>query len=183
LESEKKYTIPFARNYGYSPYDLNRFLRKGDAIEKRTGTDTLTVIRDDQVFVFLLDKVLGDNEVSDVIEPLFDIEIEQLLATYKEKCKAQSVRLSRPYVTSNGVTRYWLGIVFTDTELPKSDLNSFAREIGKDFFDHLKNKEAFDMLEIIVKEESGFIITFTETKSIRFTEILFRMFIHQMCHL
>lgn len=59
LENRQKFTIPAARNYDYSPSDLNEFLKLGDHINKRQGSDTLLISRNGEQYFFRLGKFIG----------------------------------------------------------------------------------------------------------------------------
>ena len=52
-------TIYFARNYDYAPYDIVQFMHEGDKVFKKENNDTISVIRNDIDYIFLLNKEIN----------------------------------------------------------------------------------------------------------------------------
>jgi len=59
LDDNRKFMIVDSRNYGLEPYAIQTFLRIGDYLIKEPHSDTLTVIRDDKFYTFVLGKDLN----------------------------------------------------------------------------------------------------------------------------
>ncbi|QOI97474.1 MAG: hypothetical protein HRU69_08215 [Flammeovirgaceae bacterium] len=59
LENGARYTVTFARNYLYNPNDISEFLMKGDLFIKHPNNDTITIVRDEEIYLFVLSKELN----------------------------------------------------------------------------------------------------------------------------
>ena len=57
LDNGNKYMLVDSRNYAYDEYLLQRILKKGDHLVKRSNSDTLIITRNSESFLF----VLGDD--------------------------------------------------------------------------------------------------------------------------
>jgi hypothetical protein len=53
FEGRIKRTIYFARNCQYEPSDLPFFIKSGDSLRKQAGSDTIRILRNDDVFLFI----------------------------------------------------------------------------------------------------------------------------------
>ncbi|HRJ28613.1 MAG TPA: hypothetical protein PLV21_07660 [Cyclobacteriaceae bacterium] len=59
LENGARYTVTFARNYLYNPYDIGEFLMKGDLFIKHPNSDTIKIVRNEEIYLFVLSKELN----------------------------------------------------------------------------------------------------------------------------
>ncbi len=59
LDDNSKFMIVDSRNYDLEPYTIQAFLRIGDYLIKEPHSDTLTVIRDDKFYTFVIGKDLN----------------------------------------------------------------------------------------------------------------------------
>ena len=60
INDSSKYWFIHARNYQYRPSWLDAFIRKGDSIMKRSGTDTLLIYREEIEYYFILGKYINE---------------------------------------------------------------------------------------------------------------------------
>jgi hypothetical protein len=61
LENGYRLSISPSSNYNYKPYELNKFVQKGDRLFKRGHMDTLNIIRNDSVYTFLIGDDLNED--------------------------------------------------------------------------------------------------------------------------
>jgi|GEM_PF-5443387 len=62
LESGEKFILPPADNNTYQQYALSQFVRQGDLLIKRGGSDTLIVKRYEDEFIFVMGQFIKDNQ-------------------------------------------------------------------------------------------------------------------------
>ncbi|WP_155173191.1 hypothetical protein [Fulvivirga kasyanovii] len=56
-----EFKLPYARNNLYTPFYLNTFIQVGDSLFKKQNSDTLTIIRNRDRFVFVLGEELNNR--------------------------------------------------------------------------------------------------------------------------
>ena len=56
LNDSTKHSIIFKYNYDFNPYYIGDFLMVGDSIIKKTNEDSLTIYRNDKMFVFTIEQ-------------------------------------------------------------------------------------------------------------------------------
>ena len=62
LKDESKYLIRHSRNYAYSPTWLNDFIQIRDSIEKPMNSDTLYIYRKEEVYYFVIEKMINEDK-------------------------------------------------------------------------------------------------------------------------
>lgn len=62
LESGELIVLPYADNYNYRIYRLSEFVKEGDILIKRSGSDTLIVKRYEDEYLFVMGKVIKENQ-------------------------------------------------------------------------------------------------------------------------
>lgn len=58
----EKYLIPWAQNRNYPINDLRELLSSGDRIVKRSLSDTVEVTHSDEVYIYVLEKLIEKNK-------------------------------------------------------------------------------------------------------------------------
>ncbi len=61
INKQKKYFVN-SRNYMYSPRSLDSFVRIGDSLIKKRGSDTLHIIRYEKTYYFILGENINKNK-------------------------------------------------------------------------------------------------------------------------
>jgi len=65
LSDGSQFRLTSSRNYLYEPYQLNEFLKGSDFLVKKNNNDSLQVIRESHVYVFVLGQDLNKSQRKD----------------------------------------------------------------------------------------------------------------------
>lgn len=61
LNDGKGYSLGWAENKKYQPYEISKFLQVGDSITKKAGTDSVLIYRDNNPYYFEVSKRINLN--------------------------------------------------------------------------------------------------------------------------
>ncbi|MBX2967305.1 MAG: hypothetical protein KF845_14260 [Cyclobacteriaceae bacterium] len=62
LESGEMLVLPYADNYNYQRYRLSEFVKEGDLLLKKKGSDTLVIKRYENEYIFVMDRVINEKQ-------------------------------------------------------------------------------------------------------------------------